>query len=125
MLLNDPAIATRSCDDCAAWMWGKDNRVLTRAGQPVPRPRGTKTPCWECPKTRHMREDQRTRENAVDLSARNWQAYRFWQMAKIDTTGLLFRDLVTLEVLAAVERVVQDSRESSQLSLWQLLLWRK
>ena len=73
-----------------------------------------------------MPEGQRIRENAVDLWAKNWKAYCFWKMAKVDTTNLLPRDLTTLSVLAEIEQVVRDYRDSSQqLLLMQLLLKRK
>ncbi len=47
-------------------------------GRPMPRPAGTPTPCWRCPKTASLPPDQRTPANAVNLSLKNWRAYRYY-----------------------------------------------
>ncbi len=47
---------------------------------PFPRPTGSPTPCWKCPKC----EDAKTPEDGMkaDLSAKNMQAIRYYYQQK-------------------------------------------
>lgn len=50
LLLAHPELPT--CQDCQTWLYSVDTwQRVERAGQPQPRPPGTATPCYRCPKS--------------------------------------------------------------------------
>ncbi len=50
LLLFHPQLIERTCARCRTWMYDDRHRVVTRLGQPIRRPPGSPTPCWQCPK---------------------------------------------------------------------------
>lgn len=84
VVLSNPELVGRTCGECRKWLY-QDAAKLSgqksmRAGKPVPRPAGAKTPCWQCPKI--PQGVPRVAENAVELSATNWQALQWWYEAR-------------------------------------------
>ena len=61
-------------------MYSTQWRRVKRAGQPVPRPAGTPTPCYRCPKI--PAESSPCPANAVELSAKNHRAYQLYLQVK-------------------------------------------
>ena len=78
MFLLNPTLAARSCADCQRYIYHDQGqkfgpRVERPKGTPVLRPKGTKTPCFWCPKI--PPETKPCPENAEELSERNTAAY--------------------------------------------------
>jgi len=61
-------------------MYSTTWRRVKRAGQPVPRPPGTPTPCFRCPKIPADKDPLPA--NAVELSAKNHRAYQLYLQVK-------------------------------------------
>lgn len=113
------------CEECEAWL--NERGVLTRrGGQPVPRPKGAPTPCWQCPKIPPGRPDRPA--FAVELSDRNrrcWDHYR-----EHAATGWRATDAADplvqhhAEVIAEVVAFVARRRETAALEVLKPLLRR-
>jgi hypothetical protein len=67
---------SRSCVDCATWLYDDSGAVTKRCGVPNRRPKGAATPCHKCPKIPDG--EVAVRENAIELSEKNMQAYRHY-----------------------------------------------
>ena len=67
---------SRSCADCAKWLYDESGTVTKRAGLPVVRPPNVPTPCTSCAKIPHG--ENPVRENAIELTERNAAAYRHY-----------------------------------------------
>lgn len=84
LILMHPTVARRPCETCIAYMHNDRGahfgEIVTRAGQPVPRPRGVKTPCRVCPKIPPGAEPRPA--NAVDLSESDLQSWEFYRECK-------------------------------------------
>ena len=50
LLVFHPQLLGRSCHDCQQWLFDERHQKVLRAGKCVPRPPGSPTPCWKCPK---------------------------------------------------------------------------
>lgn len=84
LLLHHTEWASRSCEDCARWLYDEDGQVVRRpakVGLPVVRPAGAPTPCHKCPKIPDS-APTKTRRHAVELSEQNWQAYQHYRECK-------------------------------------------
>lgn len=123
LLLRYPGIAGVSCKRCCEILGDFINGEWvpsTRAGVEVPRPKGSKPPCWKCPKL--SLEDQKRKDAgpalAVELSERNWRAWCYYQ--EIQAGASMAEDPVTRRVcglLRMVEKSMerQMSRQSEEL----------
>jgi hypothetical protein len=99
------------CADCKAWLYDVRWKRCTRAGQPVPRPEGTPTPCHKCPKGPTPFEKE--------LTPQNLAALRHYQECK--ATGRFPVDAV-VERNAGLIRMVEDGHDRSKLDFSPLLL---
>lgn len=76
-MLTHPEIPT--CKDCQQWLYSPKTWIQAqRGGKPQPRPAGTPTPCWQCPKS----EDKATPNPEAELTDRNWRAWELYQEIK-------------------------------------------
>lgn len=78
LILLHPEIASRSCADCQKYLYydrGPDDFGVRveRGGQPVPRQKGQKTPCYMCAKI--PPGEAKVPSSAVELSEKNMAAY--------------------------------------------------
>ena len=78
LLLLHPEIASRSCADCQAYLYydrGPDDFGVRveRAGQPVKRQKGQKTPCYMCAKI--PPGEEKAPSSAIELNEKNTAAY--------------------------------------------------
>lgn len=78
LLLLHPELPT--CGDCQRWMYTESWRCVKRQGRLVPRPSGTPTPCYRCPKI--PVDAIPLAANAVSLSAKNHQTYQLYLQIK-------------------------------------------
>jgi len=76
MLMAHPEVATRSCDDCKKWLYNPDGTRAKRGGKDVLRPKGSETPCHECPK----KSPEEAHE--YELSLKNMKAVQFHSVSK-------------------------------------------
>lgn len=59
-------------------MEGGTHQLTYRGSLPVIRPPGAVTPCYKCPKTEHVGDEERTRENAAEMTERYFLALRHY-----------------------------------------------
>lgn len=79
----------------------------TRAGVEVKRPKGSKTPCWKCPKL--SAEDQRKNprpEYATEMSEQNWKMWQYYNEVQAGAT--MHDDLVTRRACGELRRVERE-----------------
>ncbi len=109
-MLCHPEVASRSCEDCAKWLYDeKTGRKMERGGQPLARPAGTPTPCWNCPK----KSPQEAK--LIELSRKNMAAYDYYLMARAPLGGRLPADLTTLRNHAIIEQQVRHAEALDRL----------
>jgi hypothetical protein len=80
----------RSCEDCQRYWYddGPDGmgkqRTDKRTGLPVPRPKGTRTPCHMCPRTAYsgVPPKDRSPKHAVELSEQNKLVLLHYQLCR-------------------------------------------
>lgn len=106
-----------SCEDCKRFMI--DTKTWTPLvpqgrNEPTLRPKGTPTPCWQCPKI--PKGAKPCPENAQQLSTKNQQALWWYWRTKADGAGALPQDEVSLRnnaiiamVMESHDRIVRDS----------------
>jgi hypothetical protein len=113
-----------SCADCGQWMYDpKTWKPSTRGGKPIPRAKGTPTPCWTCPRSKAGPEPGKPYPEG-EMTGQSWAAYWYWRRCLADTTGLLPRDPVTIRN-AALLQMIQDSvdrERSNPLNLLAVLM---
>jgi hypothetical protein len=85
-----------------------------RAGLPVLRPKGVATPCLSCPKI--PEGIPKTRDNAIELSERNWLAYQHYLECR--AVGQFPKDPIVRRN-ARILRAIID--EAEQRPLWKLI----
>lgn len=116
VLRRAPHIATRSCDDCARFLYDEDTgevrRRPARFGLPVRRSPGVPTPCYKCPKV-PADSPILSREFAVDLSEQNWQALAFY--AECRAVGQFPDDPIVRRWAAAIRRVDDAAEKNAVL----------
>jgi hypothetical protein len=103
-----------TCERCIAVMHDENWKPCTRGGKEIPRAKGSKTPCWKCPKIPKGMEPRP--ENAVELTARGWAAWWYWLQCKEDQTCQLPRDRITLRNAALLRQVEQQALRSQTAS---------
>lgn len=110
-MLNYPRIASRSCQDCATYVYNEDGTPTMRAGIHQKRPQGMPTPCHTCPKI--PTGVMPVPENALELTPRLARAYRHYRGCKavgrfpIHPHG---EDEIVVDnarIIAGVERIVE------------------
>lgn len=71
-----------SCRDCQEWWYDPKSWKITERpiGTPLKRQTFNPPPCSQCPKIPKGAEP--IPSNAVELSAKNWLAYRLWKQIK-------------------------------------------
>jgi hypothetical protein len=109
-----PSIAARSCADCQAYLYydrGYDDfgARVERAGKPVLRPKGVKTPCGWCPKI--PPGEPLVPASAVELSDKNAAAY--FHYVECRAVGEFPRDAIVVRN-AALIRAAEDIAERVQ-----------
>lgn len=82
MLLYHPEVAGLSCDDCARWLVGSDWKVAQSRGRRWPRPPGSPTPCWKCPKCHGHPRPTPAEGRRAELSPRNWQTLQLFHRSR-------------------------------------------
>ncbi len=121
LLLLHPEVPT--CEDCRKWLYKDDWSISMRAGQQVPRPRGSPLPCVNCPKSGKHNKPNPTAE----LTGRNGAAYELWLAARagLDVPDLpvVYRDLVLIQ--GVVERVERMERQRADVARLFPLLTKK
>lgn len=117
LLLRYPGVAAVSCRRCqdvlgdfvdGEWVPSR------RAGVEIPRPKGSKTPCWKCPKL--SEEDQKNDPvpaKAVELSSNNWRAWLYYQEVQAGAT--MAEDPMTRRLCGLLRMVEQGyQRQTSR-----------
>lgn len=125
LLLANPEIAGRSCEDCKRFLFHdtgerlSNKKVLRGDGQPMERPQAGRvyTPCRICPKIPHGEEP--APENAVELSDKNRAAY--WHYLQCKGVGQWPDDPIVRRN-AGIIRMVEDDVDRQQRDLVPLLL---
>ena len=114
LILLHPEWASRSCADCQAWSYDDDGQRSTRGGKDQPRPPGSLTPCWKCPKIPDgTPPEERNPSSAVELDERNRRAWRHYLECR---ATLSFPDDDIVRRNAAILRGVEDEAERHSLS---------
>ena len=108
-----------SCADCQAWIYdSKTWKRQQRGGADVPRPAGTKTPCWECPKKSPELEWQ------FVLSPQNRQTMELFYQVRAAGWGSLpegaAKDPILVKNFTLIDRIVRE-HESEKLAQTMLL----
>jgi hypothetical protein len=105
VLLMHPEVASRPCEDCRRWIYKHDGTLMLKAGQPIPRPKGTPTPCQTCPK---IPKDApiKDRSQAIDLSEKNRSAWWHYQQCK--AVGQFPDDALVRRNAALIARVLKS-----------------
>lgn len=84
LLLLAPRAAHRSCDDCQTWLYddrgGNFGERLLRGGMPIPRAKGSRTPCAFCPKIPPGQPAVPT--SAVELDEAGYQCWDHYRACK-------------------------------------------
>ncbi len=101
-----PEVAYRSCEDCAAFLYGEDGLPIKRNGQRVPRPPKTGTPCRTCPKIPPGVECPSPMAS-IELDARGWLAYQFWE--RCEAVGIFPDDEAVAVVARAISGAVRNA----------------
>ena len=102
-----PEVANRKCADCKKWIYRDNGERMIHAGALVPRPKGILTPCSTCPKV-PAGADPDSR-NAVDLSDKNWLAYRHYLESR--ATGSFPHDAIVRRNAAWIRMVEDEAAE--------------
>lgn len=112
VLLLEPEIAARSCEDCQRFLYhdrGPNDfgPRVERSGKPVLRLPKQKTPCAWCPKI--VPGDPPEPASAQELTARNRSAYLHYLECK--ATGQFPADAIARRNAALIKRVEDDAEE--------------
>lgn len=124
MLLLHPGPASIDCEDCQEWLYDLDTGKRQTIGQgererPIPRPKGTDTPCEECPK------GSPSNAEILKLSPRNRKTYELWRRAK--ATGghavpdHLRADAILARNFAELDQVTQTIDQVRQTKMMTML----
>jgi hypothetical protein len=73
-LLTHPQVASRTCDDGMRWVFNTESGEVSRdknTGRPIERPRGSRPPCFPCPKCANEADKSPTTGRRCDLSRKN------------------------------------------------------
>lgn len=113
LILLRPDVAVRSCEDCSKYLY-KDSptrfgEVSERMGIKTLRMAGQDPPCRWCPKIPDG--EPKIRSSAVELSDRNWQAFRHYRECR--AVGR-FPDDPIVSRNAGVIRQIQDDADARQ-----------
>lgn len=85
LVLLHAVVSERSCRECQDWLYTDKpgefaSKPFEHGGRKIPRPKGTKTPCYMCPKQPpDVPEGERCPETAIELSERNWRAWSHYR----------------------------------------------
>lgn len=71
LLLTHPELP--SCENCKLWLYGKDWKIVERAGKPCKRPSGDRLPCHQCPKSSDGQPNP-----GAELSSKNSAAFQLY-----------------------------------------------
>lgn len=85
MLLLNPEVAQRSCEDCQTYLYmdrgsGQFGERVMRGGKPVLRAKNTKPPCHWCPKI--APNDEPIPANAHEMTEKSQLAYQHYLECK-------------------------------------------
>jgi hypothetical protein len=72
--ITHPEVAARTCDECITWVFDVKSGRLIRdkaTGEPIERPRGSRTPCHSCAKCHTEGQGSPEEGRESDLSDRN------------------------------------------------------
>lgn len=107
LLLTDPRLAARTCDECRAWVYDEKTRErVKRGGRDVARPKNVPTPCHQCPK---QSPEQASQHELTAANHRTYETYLEVQATSgASLTGEQRRAGVLLRRLAIVHRVVRE-----------------
>jgi hypothetical protein len=117
LILQFPEVASRSCEDCKTFVFedkpgAMARKPAERLGEPVRRLPGPKFAprCDICPKI--PKGEQPKPENAVELSEKNWLAYRhFMECRSIGTFGEDGTDAIVRRNAFLIDKVRDDCKE--------------
>jgi hypothetical protein len=124
-------VASRSCGDCQTFLYMDSPERFapephTRGGKPMRRPAGSRTPCSYCPKQPgDVPDRKRSPETAVELTPRNWLAYRHYRECKavgeFPADDLVRRDAA---IIAGAEQVAAAAQQQ-ELAVLGVMAQRK
>lgn len=129
MALTNPKVSQLSCSECQQWLYDiKTGDPINRGEQKQPRPKGSPTPCFDCPKKSpkeaHLYELTDANLKAANLyyrgRATGWRGFPEWLLSEP-----LFSRLMAL-IGRTVKSVEQEKLvESMALVSLQALVGRK
>lgn len=107
MLLQHPEVPR--CADCQRWFYDDKWQLSTRGGQPVPRTKGTPTPCFRCPKSLDGRPNP-----GAEMHGRNARIYELYLMIR---AGMTMPDDLAVRRSCALIQLVVDRVQMQNASV--------
>lgn len=129
LLLSHPEVGYRTCDNCRRWYYDPDTGKVqkqwrknpdTGRQEQVPRERkpGGKLPCWSCPKCEGSAVKGPEVGRKSELSARNWQALRFYHQQKAAGGEV---DAVARKNCGLIEWLMNEHRSAQSRAMLEML----
>lgn len=124
MILANPEVAYRSCEDCRKWMYNHETGDLVmRNGEPVLRVKGVKLPCEMSvgqPFDVRQRACAKVAPDAgLELSEKNLQAYQHYRECK--AVGEFPDDPIVRQNAATISEIIENHKELRQLKFLGLM----
>lgn len=112
LILSNPTLAYRSCDDCGKYIYGEDGLKRERGGVLLERPKNIPPPCHNCPKLEDI--EPKNPENGRKygtLSEKNWHTLELYFQQKAGISCKI--DAITARNFGIIEQLIFHSQNQS------------